>query len=239
MSQPPLSPSAGSPSRRLREGLWATLPLIPGVAVFGVVYAVLARQAGLNLWATLGMSALVFAGASQFIAVSMWGQAGGGAIILTTCIINLRHLLMGASLAPYLRGERRAWKALLAFAMADESYALAVSRYLRGDGSREFFLGANLGVYAGWVLGSLAGGLVGGLVVDPGRWGLGLVFPLTFLGLLVPLLTRWVTAAVALISGIVAVTTAAWLPGKTHLFLAILLASGIGMLLERWWTPSR
>ncbi|HSB81801.1 MAG TPA: AzlC family ABC transporter permease, partial [Candidatus Methylomirabilis sp.] len=113
---------------------------------------------------------------------------------------------MGASLAPYLRGERRGWKALLAFAMADESYALAVSRYLRGDGSREFFLGANLGVYAGWVLGSLAGGLVGGLVVDPGRWGLGLVFPLTFLGLLVPLLTRWVTAAVALISGIVAVT---------------------------------
>ncbi|HSB81802.1 MAG TPA: AzlC family ABC transporter permease [Candidatus Methylomirabilis sp.] len=88
MSQPPPSPSAGSPSRRLRDGLWATLPLIPGVAVFGVVYGVLARQAGLNLWATLGMSALVFAGASQFIAVSMWGQAGGGAIILTTCIIK-------------------------------------------------------------------------------------------------------------------------------------------------------
>ncbi len=63
--------------------------------------------------------------------------------------------------------------------------------------------------------------------------------PSSFLGLLVPLLTRWVTAAVALISGIIAVTTAAWLPGKMHLFLAILLASGFGMLLERWWTPSR
>ena len=140
MSRPPPAPSPASPSRRLRDGVWATLPLVPGVAAFGLVYGVLARQAGLNFWATLGMSALVFAGASQFIAVSMWGQVGGGAIVLTTLTINLRHLLMGASLAPYLRAERGAWKALLAFAMADESYALAVSRYLRGDGSREFFL---------------------------------------------------------------------------------------------------
>ncbi len=217
----------------------ATLPLVPGVAAFGLVYGVLARQAGLGFWPTAAMSALVFAGASQFTAVSMWGQAGGGAIVITTLIINLRHLLMGASLAPHLRGERGAWKALLAFGMADESYALAVSRYLQGDGSREFFLGANLGVYASWLLGSLAGGLVGALVLDPGRWGVGLVFPLTFLGLLVPLLTRWVTGAVALVSGIVAVATSAWLPGKTHLFLAILLASGIGAMVESWWTPSR
>ena len=239
MSQPPPSPNPASPSCGLKDGLRATLPLAPGVVAFGLVYGVLARQAGLDFWATLAMSALVFAGASQFTAVSMWGQVGGGAIVLTTFIINLRHLLMGASLAPHLRGEPGAWKALLAFGMADESYALAVSRYLRGDGNREYFLGANLGIYSSWVLSSLAGGLVGGLVLDPGRWGLGLVFPLTFLGLLVPLLTRWVTGAVALVSGIVAVATAAWLPGKSHLFLAILLASGVGVILERWWTPSR
>ena len=80
---------------------------------------------------------------------------------------------------------------------------------------------------------------MGGLVLDPGRWGLGLVFPLTFLGLLVPLLTRGVTGAVALVSGIVVVTTTAWLPGKMNLFLATLMASGVGVILERRWKPSR
>lgn len=213
-------------------------PLVPGVVAFGLVYGVVARQAGLSLGAVTAMSVLVFAGAAQFAAVGMWGQAGGGLIVLTTFVINLRHVLMGASVAPYLRGQPGRWKALLAFGMVDESYALAISRYLRGDGSREFFLGANLGLYASWVLSSLAGGMLGGLVVDPGRWGIGLVFPLTFLGLLVPLLTRPVTAVVAVASGTVAVATAAWLPGKANLFLAILLGSGVGALLEAWWVPT-
>jgi 4-azaleucine resistance transporter AzlC len=169
------------------------MPLLPGVAVFGLVYGVVARQAGLSLVATTTMSVLVFAGASQFTAVSMWGQAGGLLIVATTLMINLRHLLMGASMAPHLRGQPAAWKALLAFGMADESYALAISRYLRGGGSREFFLGANVALYAVWVLSSLTGGGLGGLVVNPARWGIDLVFPLTFLGLLVPLLIRPVT----------------------------------------------
>lgn len=236
----PASPPASRPSPGdFWAGLSASLPLVPGAVAFGLVYAVLARQAGLTFGATVTMSVLVFAGASQFTAVSMWGPAGGGLIVLTTLMINLRHLLMGASVAPYLRGQPARWKALLAFGMTDESYALAISRYLSGDGSREFFLGANLGVYAGWTLSTVAGSILGGLVVDPGRFGIELVFPLTFLGLLVPLLTRPVTVAVALASGIVAVVTAPWLPGKGNLVLAILLGSGIGAALEAWWTPTR
>jgi 4-azaleucine resistance transporter AzlC len=215
------------------------MPLLPGVAVFGLVYGVVARQAGLSLVATTTMSVLVFAGASQFTAVSMWGQAGGLLIVATTLMINLRHLLMGASMAPHLRGQPAAWKALLAFGMADESYALAISRYLRGGGSREFFLGANVALYAVWVLSSLTGGGLGGLVVNPARWGIDLVFPLTFLGLLVPLLIRPVTGAVAATSGLVSVIAIAWLPGKGNLVLAVLLGSGIGTLLESRWTRMR
>jgi 4-azaleucine resistance transporter AzlC len=208
------------------------------VAAFGLVYGVLARQAGLSLPATIAMSALVFAGASQFTAVSIWGQASGPLIVLTTLIINLRHLLMGASVAPHLREESKAWKGILAFGLVDESYALAISRYLQGEGSREFFLAANLALYATWVLSGLVGGLAGGQVVDPGRWGIGLVFPLTFLGLLVPILGRPITAVVAAVSAIVAVATAAWLPGKGNLVLAILVGSGIGAALEARWTST-
>ena len=226
-----------------RGGFWAglasTAPVVPGAVAFGLVYGVLARQAGLSLAATVIMSLLVFAGAAQFTAVGMWGQAGGPLIVLTTCIINLRHLLMGASVAPHLRGQPGRWKALLAFGLTDESYALAISRYLSGDGSREFFLGANLGLYAGWNLSTVVGAVLGGLVVDPSRWGIELVFPLTFLGLLMPLLVRPMPIVVALASGGVAVTTAAWLPGKGNLVLAILVASGIGAALEGWWTRTR
>ena len=184
----PASPPASRlPPHGFWAGLAATAPVVPGAVAFGLVYGVLARQAGLSLWATTAMSVLVFAGAAQFTAVSI---------------------------------------------------ALAISRYLRGEGSREFLLGANLGLYGGWTLSTLVGGVLGGLVVDPGRWGIALVFPLTFLGLLVPLLGRPVTVVVAGASGIVAVATAAWLPGKGNLVLAILVGGAIGAVLEAWWTPT-
>jgi 4-azaleucine resistance transporter AzlC len=236
----PASPSnTPPPAPRFRDGFVAVAPLVPGVAVFALVYGVVARQVGLSLLATTMMSALVFAGAAQFTAVSMWGLASGALIVVTTLMINLRHLLMGALMAPHLRGQSATWKALLAFGLVDESYALAISRYLRGEGSREFFLGVNVALYVAWVLSGLTGGVLGGLVMQPARWGIDLVFPLAFLGLLVPLLTRPVTGAVAAASGLVAVVAAPWLPGKGNLVLAILLGSGVGTALEAWWTPTR
>ena len=234
-----MSPSAPRPvASTFLDGLRSSLPLAPGVAVFALVYGVVARQAGLSLTATVAMSVLVFAGASQFTAVSMWGQASGGLIVLATFIINLRHLLMGASLAPYLRGESKGWKALLAFGTVDESYALAISRFLTGDGSRDFFLGASTTLYASWVLGAVAGGIMGGQVPDPGRWGIALVFPLTFLGLLVPLLTNRVVWLVAATSGAVAVAAAPWLPGKGNILLAVLVGGMLGAFLEARWATT-
>jgi len=221
-----------APSATLAAGIRACLPLVPSVAAFALVYGVLARHAGLEPGAILAMSALVFAGAAQFTAVSMWGHAGPALIVLTTLIINLRHLLMGASLAPHLRGEPAGWKALLAFGTADETYALAISRYLAGGGSRAYFLGVNAALYAAWILGTLAGATLGGRVPDPTRWGIGLVFPLTFLGLLVPLLGSRITLAVAAASALAAVATAPWLPGKGNILVAILAGSLLGAALE-------
>jgi 4-azaleucine resistance transporter AzlC len=217
-------------------GVRAALPLLPGVAAFALVYGVLARQAGLSLGATATMSVLVFAGAAQFTAISMWGQASPVLIVLTAFIINLRHLLMGASLAPHLRREPSGWKALLAFGMADETYALAISRYLAGAGSRLYFLGVNLILYATWVVAGLAGGVLGGQAPDPGPWGVGLVFPLTFLGLLVPLLADRVTVVVAATSALVTVITAPWLPGKGNILLAILVGGAVGAAWEARWS---
>jgi 4-azaleucine resistance transporter AzlC len=215
-----------------RRGLWATLPLAPGVIAFGLLYGMMARQLGFQPWEALAMSALVHAGSAQFVALEMWDTAGVGAIILTTWVVNLRHLLMGASIAPYLADLSARWKALLALWMSDESYALAITAYEAGHGSATYFLGANLGVALIWWLSGWAGALLGAAVPDPTRYGLDLVFPLAFLGLLMAFLKDRQHVAVAALAGVLALGCARLLPGKWYVIVAGLAASAAGVWLE-------
>jgi 4-azaleucine resistance transporter AzlC len=218
----------------LRRGLLASLPLVPGVVVFGLLYGMMARQVGLGPYEAWAMSAIVHAGSAQFIALGMWPTAGAAAIILTTFVVNLRHLLLGASITPYLQGLSPGWKALLALWMSDESYALAITAYRQGTGSRWHFLGANLGIYLAWTTSGLLGALLGMAIPDPGRYGLDLVFPLAFLGLLVTFLDDRISVAVALAAGVLALAGRFWLPGAWYVIVAGLLGSVIGLLLEGW-----
>jgi len=218
--------------REFRRGLLATLPLAPGVVAFGLLYGVMARQVGFSPWEAWAMSLIVHAGSAQFTALGMWEAAGAIPIILTTLVINLRHLLMGASVAPHLRGLHPLWKALLALWMSDESYALAIAEYERGRGSHWYFLGANVGIYLAWPTSGLLGALVGTAIPDPGRYGLDLVFPLAFLGLLTAFLKDRISLVVALGAGGLALLGADLLPGKWYVIVAGLLGSGLGLLLE-------
>jgi predicted branched-subunit amino acid permease len=131
----------------LKRGILATALLVPGVVAFGLLYGVMARQVGFSPWEAWAMSIIVHAGSAQFVALGMWETAGAAAILLTTLAINLRHLLMGASVAAHLRGLSRPWKALLALWMSDESYALTIAEYEQDRGSHWYFLGANVGIY--------------------------------------------------------------------------------------------
>jgi 4-azaleucine resistance transporter AzlC len=218
--------------RDLRRGLLATLPLAPAVVAFGLLYGMLARQVGLTPWEACAMSAIVHAGSAQFTALSMWETGSAAPIILTTFVINLRHLLMGASVAPHLRGLSPHWKALLALWMSDESYALAIAEYERGPGSHWYFFGANLGIYLAWPTSGLLGALLGATIPEPGQYGLDLVFPLAFLGLLTAFLEDRIGVIVALASAGLALLGTFLLPGNWHVILAGLLGSGLGLLLE-------
>ncbi len=200
----------------------------------------MARQTGLQPWEALLMSIMVHAGASQFTAVGMWNSAGAAAIILTTLVVNLRHMLMGASVAPFVRHLPLRWKALLALWMSDESYALAMAAYQQGTGSHQYFFGVNLGIYLIWPLSGLAGGLIGAAIPDPARFGLDLVFPLAFLGLMASFVKNRGDILVAVFSGVVALLTALILPGKWYVLIAGLAGSLLGLALEeglkRWKT---
>jgi len=212
----------------------AALPLWLGVAPFGAIYAVTALAAGLTPAQTLVMSLLVFAGASQFTAAGMF--ASGAApltILITTLIVNARHVLLAASLAPHMRHEPARLRALLAFSLTDESYAVGMRAFLAGKGGLAYQFGANLSVYISWVGSTAAGLVLGALIPNPAAYGLDLVFPLAFIGLLVPLLRGRTSVLVALLAGALAIGGALLLGGRWYLLIAGVLASGAGALVSR------
>lgn len=220
------------------RGFVDTVPLWLGIAPFGVAYALAARTAGLSAAETLAMSLLVFAGAAQFAAVGLYASGvGGPSIVLTTLVINLRHLLLSASLAPYLRSQNPLRRAGLAFAVTDESYAIAVRRITEGRASPALLLGANVSTYVCWQLSTLAGLLLGGAIPSPAALGLHLVFPLSFTVLLTPYLRSRPAWGAALVAGGLAVGVRLLLPGGWYFLVAAAGGSLAGALLEgRRWT---
>jgi 4-azaleucine resistance transporter AzlC len=180
----------------LLAGARACLPIALGVGVYGILFGLLARQKGLSLGAALSMSSFVFAGASQLIAMDIWGpQLPMASLIVTTFIVNLRHVLMGAALAPWLSrlSALRAFGSL--FFMTDESWAVTLGTYARNARDNEepdgaVLLGSGLMVYLCWNLSTALGHtLVRGLD-DPATYGLDFAFTAVFTALLVGLKPR-------------------------------------------------
>jgi 4-azaleucine resistance transporter AzlC len=206
------------------------MPLIIGALPFGVLYGVVCLTAGLSWWVAQAMSAFVFAGSAQFIAASLVGQGTPFPfIVLTTFVVNLRHALYGASIAPYLRGLPAAWSAFLAFGLTDESYATVIVHYrdgLRGDAPNKhwYFLGANIAMYVCWQLDTAAGYWIGTALGDPLALGLDFVLPVVFIAILIPQLKSRATIFAALAASAVAVLAVA-LPNKLGLLIA--MAAGI------------
>lgn len=190
-----------------REAFADAAPIIVSGFMFGLVFGVLASKAGLTPFAATLMSLLVFAGASQFIAIEQWnaGQLSLLGVVLTTLLVNLRHVLMSLSLRRAFPRVSR-WKLLPAFALLliDETWALAEHRFKRAEPSLDYFVQAGLLIYAGWVLGSLAGTQLGSHIPDPHRYGLDFTFIAMFLSLMTLLWQRALDFGIWLLSGAVA-----------------------------------
>ena len=194
--------------------------------VYGTVFGGLAVQAGLRAVEVWGMSVLVFAGASQFIAVPMLAAgASPVAIVVTTYVVNMRHYLMAATLAPAFRGFPRGWLALVAHVLNDESFAIAVAR--RNPPDPWVYIGSAVAISGAFLAGVVVGTQLGGLVADPARWGLDFAFPAVFLTLVAAQLRHlsdWVTA---LVSAVVAIAAALVLPDNWHIVVTGVAVSGV------------
>ena len=213
----------------MRSGFVATMIVWPGVAPFGMVYAVSALAAGLSFAETLGMSLIVFAGASQFTAVGLFAAGANPiSIIAATAIINARHLLLAASTASYIRQSPSWLRAVVAFQLTDETYAVGVQQFEKTGGDAWFQFGANLSLYFIWALSTVIGSLLGALIPDPAGLGLDLIFPLTFIAFLMPMVRDRVNRSVALLAAGISVAAALWLPGSWYVLLAGIIGSAFG-----------
>ncbi len=215
-------------------GVRAEIPLVVGVFPFGMIYGALAVNAGLSRLASQMMSSIVFAGSSQFVAAKLVQEAAPGVVIvLTIAVVNLRHLLYSASLAPYLASCSTPWKFLLSYFLTDEAYAPSVIRY-ETDGvqpfSHWFLLGAGFTLWFSWQVGTALGIFLGSAI--PAAWSLDFALPLTFIAIVVPSLKSRPAAAAALSAGLVALAANS-LPYKLGLILAALLGIIVGMAAER------
>jgi predicted branched-subunit amino acid permease len=176
-------------------------PLWLGVVPFGIAYAVTARDAGLSLVETQALSLLVFAGSAQVSAAGLFARGAGGLeIVLTTFLLNVRHVLYGLALGRTVPLARRQ-RPVAAFLLTDEAFGVVAAGRER---SFTYLLGTEVSLFVTWNLATLGGAVLGGSIPDPAEVGVDVIFPLAFLALLVPLVRTRIELAVAVFSGAVA-----------------------------------
>jgi 4-azaleucine resistance transporter AzlC len=219
--------------REFLSGVRDEAPILLGVVPFGLIFGALAVKAGIPSLAGQAMSAIIFAGSAQFITAQLVGAGASGFVILmVVLVVNLRHALYSASIAPHLQQLPAGWKALLAYLLTDEAYAVAITRYNRaGEPGRRhwYFLGAGLTLWASWQASTALGILAGAAI--PTDWPVGFFLPLTFIALVVPALRDRAAVIAALVAGTVGLL-AMNLPLKTGLLVAACAGIVAGLLAE-------
>ena len=199
--------------KELLSGARDTFPLLLGALPFGLIYGAVAATSGVSMLAAVAMSAFVFAGASQFIAVGLVAaQTPVAIIVLTTFIVNLRHMLYSATLLPYLKNLPQKWRIPLAFWLTDETFAVTVHRFQKNDSSackHWYQLGSSIAMYLNWQFWCFLGLALGNRIPDAQSWGLDVAMPVTFIGMIIPFVKTMPIAVCVLTAGAASLLTLA------------------------------
>jgi 4-azaleucine resistance transporter AzlC len=182
------------------------MPIVLGYAPIGLAYGLLGQQTGLGAWPTVGMSLLVFSGAAQFMAISMFFRGADALVVIgTTFIVNFRHVLMSASLAPLIGGWNTSLRAAFGLMLTDESFAIHSASFPLGEPDPAEAIALNVTAYIAWAASGLAGYYLGALIESPEAWGLDFALPAMFIGLLLPACRDKPAVTAALCGGAVSV----------------------------------
>jgi 4-azaleucine resistance transporter AzlC len=226
----------GSALDELARGARLCLPVCVSVAAYGLVWGVLAGQAGLSLLEVLLMSGLVFAGSSQFVAIDLWTQNPAAlpiaAIVIAVAVVNLRYVMLTATLRPLFPGRLGPGAFAAMFVATDENWALTVGEMKRQTTSPAFLVGSGLAIYLAWLGATFVGRLLGAAIEDPAAYGLDFAFTATFLALLLGMwrgkadLVPWLVGAAA------ALIAARLVEGNWYIIIGGLVGSLAGAILE-------
>jgi 4-azaleucine resistance transporter AzlC len=216
------------------QGLSAAWPICLGYIPIGLAFGVLAQKAGLYPIEIMLMSILVFAGSSQFIAVSML-SAGAGAvsIIITTFAVNLRHLLMSSSLAVFLSDTTCRKLTLFAYGVTDESFAVNHTQFSRKVWSVDRALVVNHTANLAWIVSSIIGGY-SGRFIQQGAFGIDYALTAMFICLLIFQFKGRIYVITAVIAGTVAVILSLIIPGSSYIILASIFAATLVLGMKKW-----
>jgi predicted branched-subunit amino acid permease len=214
------------------DGTRGALPILLGVIPFAMICSVAAVSVGLTPFEAMGMSFIVFAGASQLAVLQLIGEGAFWLVmVLTACVINLRFTMYSAALAPYLQEEPMHRKAPFVYILSDQAFGVTMSHFANEMPANPawYYYGAAAAIWLTWIISAIIGALLGTLV--PESWGLEFAFPLSFMALMFAALKDRPAVIAALVGGTSAIL-AKGLPYNLGLVLAALLGIGAGVLAE-------
>jgi 4-azaleucine resistance transporter AzlC len=217
----------------MRDALAFLLVIVP----FGMLFGVLANEAGWRLGETLAMSVVVVAGASQFTALQLLSENAPLVVAIAAPLaINLRMAMYSASLAPHIGGVPRWQRALAAYALTDQTYGVVINRYTLTPGMSRgekmaYYFGTAIPVCAPWYVATWAGAVAGTAI--PAGLALDFAVPITFIALFAPALRTLPHVAAAVVS-VAAALALAWMPWNLWLMLAAVAGMAAGSAVELW-----
>ena len=214
-------------------GLRHEAPLLVGVIPFGLIFGVLGIEAGLTPFQVMTMSVIIFGGASQIIFLELFASGASPYLVSSTVgVVNLRHALYSARIAPYFSQLTLGWKIILSYLLTDEAYAMTIRRLETRPHNpvmHYHLLGTGLCLWMSWQITTFLGIMLGTAI--PPSLGLGFAIPLTFMTIIIPYLAKWPHLVAILVSGSIAILTY-HMPWKLNLVIAAIAGMLAGYLAE-------
>jgi predicted branched-subunit amino acid permease len=219
----------------VRAGAVGIVPALPGVALFGAAFGALAAERGLTTLEAVLMSGIVFAGVSQIASMELWSPQITPALVLTIAftalVINLRMLLMSASMRPWLAGAPPLQVYPGLYVLTDSNWVSTLRYRREGGADAGFLFGGGFAIWLTFVPATAIGQIFGSLLTNPRPYGVDMILPLYFVALLAPMFESTRRSLPWAIAGLVAIAVQYVLPGFWYIIAGTLAGAVAGGLL--------
>ena len=209
------------------KGVIDVSPLMIPVVPFGLIFGVLAIDVGFTPLETMGMSLIIFGGASQIVLLQLFsGGASSLVIISSVGAVNSRHLLYGAVVSEHLSDLKLIWKIIISYFLIDQAFARSNEYFKKNNDENKYFhlVGGGATCWIIWQSTTFLGIILGAAI--PEKLGLSFAIPLTFLALLIDDLRKFINLIVIIVSGFVATFGYNIIPFKAY----VIVAAFIGLI---------